>query len=75
MLDLVSGDAAGDNEGHKCQRRCRGRHKDWRDPLAGAAQHEVDAECLALVVLEILEVTDQHDSVAGRNAENGQESN
>ena len=44
------------------------------EPLAGAADHQLDAERLALLTLEVLEVADHQDAVTGGDAEHGEES-
>ncbi len=49
------------------------RHQNRRQPLARAAYHERRAERLALVLLQMLEVVDQHDAVARGDAEHREE--
>ena len=73
VLDLVAGNVAGDDQRHQRQAGRQRGHQDRREPLLRAAQHQLGAEGLALVALEVLVVADQHDAVAGGDPEDGEE--
>src|SRR5512133_2672234 len=68
VLDLMTGDAAGDDERQERQRRCQRGHQDRRQPLLRAPQDERTPEGLALVAFEMLEVADHEDAVSRRDA-------
>ena len=53
----------------KGQRGGQGRHQDRRQAFACTADHKRRAEGLALLVLQVLEMTDQQNAVAGRDSE------
>ena len=73
VLDLVARDAAGDDQRHQGQARSPGRSSGSATaapaPRAGPAR----AERLALLALQMLVVADQHDPVAGRDPQDGEE--
>ena len=73
VLDLLPGDPAGDDQGDEGEARGQRGHHDRGDPLTGTLDDQVGTERHALVVLEVLEMADHHDPVAGHDAENGEE--
>ena len=65
--------AAADDERHQRQAGGQRGHQDRRQPLLGAAQDQLAAERLAFLVFQVAVVADQHDAVAGGDAEHRHE--
>ena len=61
------------DERHQGQAGGQGGHQDRREPFFGTAQHQLHAERLALVFLQVAVVADQHDAVAGGDAQHRDE--
>src|SRR5262249_40428001 len=60
VLDLVAGLVAGEGERDEGEAGGERGHEDRREALLGAAEDEVQAEGLALLLLEMAVVADQH---------------
>ena len=59
--------------GNERQAGGQGGHQDRGEPLLRAAQDQSEAERLAFLRLQVAVVADQHDAVAGRDAQHRHE--
>ena len=67
-------DVAGHHQRHEGQRRGRHRHQDRPEALPRPAHDQPGAKGFALILLQVVIVTHQHDAVARHNAQHGEES-
>ncbi len=73
VFDLMARPFAQHHQRNQGQAGGERGHQDRREALASCPHHQVLAERLTLLPLEVLGVVDQQDAVAGRDAEDGEE--
>jgi hypothetical protein len=73
VLDLLPGDVAGQQERHEGEPGRQRGHEDRRQALLRALDDQLRPEGHAFLVLQVLVVADEHDAVAGDDAEDGEE--
>src|SRR3989304_770077 len=75
MLDLVTGDVAGNRQRYGGQSCCARSHQDRRKPFPCPAQDKLKTKRFAFLLFEMLIVTHQHDAIARRDPEHSQKAN
>ena len=73
VFDLLTGDIAANHQGHQGQPGCQRRHHDRCDPLTRAALDKGRAKGFALLLFQMLEVADHHDSISGGDPQDSEQ--